>query len=107
MPHRTSNAVEEAKTPEQKLDLIAYYLERMDRRDRMRMWGSYVHSMLTIIPMLFFLWSTWYLYAHFNDIFGMMMRQTARGAAQTTGEKYEDVLKRIQDSFGMGSTSSK
>ena len=102
MPHRKSTELEAATTPEEKLDLIAYYLERMDRRDRMRMWGSAVHSLLALVPMLFFAWSTWYLYAHFDDIMGMMMRQTAQKAATSTGQSYDDVMKQIRETFGMG-----
>lgn len=90
----------EPKTVEEKMDVIIMHLERMDRRDRMRMWGSYVHTMLTLIPMLFFLWSTWYLYAHFEDIMGMVMRQTAQSAAQSTGASYDEVMKQIRATFG-------
>ena len=75
--HKKSAALEAAKTAEEKLDLIAYYLERMDRRDRARVWGGYLHTLLTIVPMVFFVWSTWYLYAHFEDIMGAMMRSLA------------------------------
>lgn len=102
MPHKKSAALEAAKTPEEKLDLIAYYLERMDRRDRMRLWGGYLHSLVTLVPMLFFIWSTWYLYTHFDDIMGNVMRQSAQNAAEVTGQSYEDVLRQIREAFGMG-----
>lgn len=101
MHHKKSAALEAAKTPEEKLDLIATYLERMDHRDKWRMWGSYIHSMFTIIPMLFFIWSTWYLYAHFDDIMGLMMQQTAQKAAQTTGQSYDEVMVQIRQAFGI------
>lgn len=101
MRHVKSPALEAAKTPEDKLDLIALYLERMDRRDKWRMWGSWIHSVFTIVPILFFAWSTWYLYAHFNDIAGMMMRQTAERAAATTGQNAEDFMKQIREAFGV------
>ena len=96
------HVVETPKTVEGKLDVIILHLERMDRRDRARMWGSYVHSLLTLIPMLFFIWSTWYFYAHFDDIMGMMMQQTAQKAANATGQGYDDVLKQIREAFGVG-----
>lgn len=106
MHHKKSPALEAATTPEQKLDLIATYLERIDRRDKWRLWGSYVHSLFTLVPMLFFIWSTWYLYAHFDDIMGMMMQQTAQRAAVTTGQGYDDVMEQIREAFGMGSSSA-
>lgn len=89
-------------TTEEKLDVMIWHLERMDRRDRMRMWGGFLHSLLTIVPIVFFAWSTWYLYAHFDEIMGNMMRQSAENAARATGQSYEDVLKQIQDAFGFG-----
>lgn len=106
MHHKKSAALEAATTPEQKLDLIATYLERMDRRDKWRLWGGYVHSLLTLIPMLFFIWSTWYLYAHFDEIMGSMMRQAGANAAVSTGQSYEDVMRQIREAFGMGSSSA-
>lgn len=90
------------KTVEEKLDVMIMHLERMDRRDKMRMWGSFFHSIMTIIPMVFFVWSTWYLYAHFNEIMGAMMQQSARSAAAATGQSYEDVLQQLKDTFGLG-----
>ena len=101
--YRKSAELEAAKTPEQKLDLMVMHLERMDRRDRMRMWGGVLHSLLTIIPMLFFIWSTWYLYTHFEEIMSTMMQQTAQNAANATGQGYEDVLRQMREAFGMGS----
>ncbi len=91
----------EPKTAEEKLDVMIWHLERMDRRDKMRMWGSFFHSLMTIIPMIFFVWSTWYLYAHFNEIMGMMMQQSAKSAAAATGSSYDDVLKQIREAFGV------
>lgn len=104
MHHKKSHALETAKTPEEKLDLIAYYLERMDRRDRVRMWGGVLHSMLTLIPMLFFIWSTWYLYNNFDDILSTMMRQSAQNAAQASGQSYDSIMEQIREAFGMGAT---
>jgi len=98
--HKKSAELEAATTPEEKLDLIAMYLERIDRRDRLRLWGSYVHSLFALIPMLFFIWSTWYLYAHFDDIMSTMMRQAGTNAAASTGQSYEDVMKQIREAFG-------
>ncbi len=93
---------QETQTIEEKMDVIILHLERMDRRDRMRMWGGYFHSALTIIPMIFFIWSTWYLYTHFDDIMGAMMQQAAGRAAESTGQSYDDVMKQIREAFGMG-----
>jgi hypothetical protein len=105
MKHKSID-LESAKTPEEKLDLIAYYLERIDRRDKWRMWGSTFHSLLTIAPMLFFLWSSWYIYANFDDIVGTIMRQSVQNAATTTGQNYDDLLLKVREAFGMGAPST-
>ena len=102
MFHRHKDPNAGPKTVEEKLDVMIWHLERMDRRDKMRMWGGLLHSLLTIIPMVFFAWSTWYLYTHFEEIMATMMRQSAQNAAEVTGQSYEDILKQIQEAFGMG-----
>ena len=90
------------KTVEEKLDVMIMHLERMDRRDKLRMWGSFFHSLMTIIPMLFFVWSTWYLYVHFEEIMGTMMQQSAKSAAAATGQSYDVILEQLKETFGMG-----
>lgn len=89
------------KTVEEQLDIIIHHLNRMDRRDRLRMWSSVFHSLLTIVPIVFFAWSIWYLYAHFDDIMGSMMEQSAKSAAAATGQGYEDILKQLKETFGI------
>lgn len=98
--NRTHTDATPPQTVEEKLDVIIMHLDRIDRRDRMRMWGGYLHSVFTLIPLIFFIWSTWYIYAHFNDIMGAMMQQAARSAAESTGQGYEDFLKQLQETFG-------
>ncbi len=91
---------QETQSVEEKMDTIIMHLERIDRRDRMRMWGGIFHTLLTIVPLLFFAWSTWYLYAHFDEIMGQMMQQSAKSAAAATGQGYEEVLQQIREAFG-------
>lgn len=69
-------------TIETKLDEIIEHLRRIDKRDRLRMWGGFVRSMIAIIPLLFFLWSIWYFYEHGDDL----MKQIANIAAQSAAE---------------------
>ncbi len=97
---KKSAELEAATTPEEKLDLIATYLERMDHRDKMRMWGGVAHSLLTIVPMLFFIWSTWYLYAHFDEIIGSIMEQSAKSAAAATGQGYDEIMQKLREALG-------
>lgn len=85
---------------DEKVDVIIAHLERLDRRDRLRMWGGTVRSVIALIPMLFFLWSAWYLYAHGTEIFDLMLQQSARSAATSTGQSYEQALDAIRAFFG-------
>jgi hypothetical protein len=62
---KTADVSEEPKqTIEDKLDEIILYLHRMERRDRARMIGSYIHGMVWLISILFLFWSTWYFVAY-------------------------------------------
>ena len=72
---------------EEKMDVVIAHLENLDRRDRLRMMGGVLHAILTLLPLVFFVWSTWYLYAHFDEIMSQMMRQSAQSAANGTADR--------------------
>lgn len=91
--------IPEAKTVEEKLDVIILHLNHMDRRDRMRMWGGFIHSLFAIIPLLFFVWSTWYLYNYADELIGAMMQRSAQNAAESTGDSYENAIQQLQNFF--------
>jgi hypothetical protein len=55
---------EKPQTVEDKLDEIIGYLHRMERRDRARMVGSYIHGMIWLASILLLFWSTWYFIVH-------------------------------------------
>ncbi len=101
LPETTFSRDADATRIEAKMDTIILHLERIDRRDRLRMWGGVLHSLLTIVPIVFFAWSTWYLYAHFDEIMGAMMEQSAKSAAAATGQGYEDILRQLKTTFGI------
>lgn len=88
------------QTVEEKMDVIIAHLERLDARDRLRMWGSVLHSLIAVIPMLLFLWSIWYFYAHGAELMELMMRVSAQSAAQSTSQGYQDVLDQLKEYFG-------
>ena len=54
------------RTPQQrvedKLDRIAEYLHHLDRRDRMRTITGMIQWSISLIPMILFLISLWYVY---------------------------------------------
>lgn len=62
--HRNTSPDTSELSAEQKLDLIVTYLHRMDRRDHWRTIGGFLRGLLTLVPILIFLLSAWYFYAH-------------------------------------------
>ena len=80
MPTQTPKPV----TVEAKLDQILFHLERMDKRDRLRMIGGFFRSFLAIIPIVLLLWSSWYFIAHGTDLMKLIADQAAKSAAAYT-----------------------
>lgn len=97
--HKTNpdTEVQAEETAEQKLDRIAMYLHRMDRRDRMRTIGGFVHGLLALIPMLFFLWSAWYVYEHGDELLQKIAGEAARQAAGATMNIDEGGMQQLLD----------
>ena len=65
-------------TNDQKLDLIVGYLQKMDKRDRLRMVGGTIRGFISIIPIAFIVWSGWYFYAHGTEIIKQITEQTTK-----------------------------
>lgn len=74
MPKATT-LQEKPQTVEEKLDTIILYLHRMERRDRARMIGSYIHGMIWLISILFVIWSSWYFIAYGPQLIKEMTEQ--------------------------------
>jgi hypothetical protein len=74
MPRKTP-AESESGTVEDKLDEIVAYLHRMERRDRARMIGSYIHGTVWLGFTLFIIWSTWYFVANMPQMIEEMTNQ--------------------------------
>ena len=81
----------------EKLDAIIAHLDRMDRRDRLRTWGSFIRTLISLVPMLLFLWSLWYFASHVDDIIKKITQESAKAAAQYTEDKSGELMKQIQN----------
>ncbi len=82
---------------EQKLDIIVACLDRMDRRDRLRTWGAFVRGILGLIPLLFFLFSIWYIAKHGDELLIKITQEAARQAAIMTEQQGSGMMQRIQE----------
>ncbi|MEK7218714.1 MAG: hypothetical protein AAB728_04585 [Patescibacteria group bacterium] len=74
------------ETSDDKIDTIIYHLERMDRRDRLRMWGGFFRGLIALIPILIFLFATWYSIRHMDEIIQKVTSEAAKQAASFTGK---------------------
>lgn len=71
-------------TTDDKLDAILSYLDRMNRRDRLRTWGGFVRALISLIPMAVFLYGTWYSVTHMDEIIQTITSAAAKQAASFT-----------------------
>ena len=81
---------------DEKLNAILEHLHNLDRRDRLRMWGGFFRSLLSIIPFLIFLYSGWYLYQHGAEIISQVTQEAAKQAAIATKSTSQDAVKQVQ-----------
>lgn len=80
-----------------KLDTIIWHLERMDRRDRLRTWGSFFKGLISIVPVLAFIWGAWYFSQHGDEIMGKIAKQAAEQAAAVTQQGTHSILDQIKN----------
>ena len=84
------------KTTEQKLDVIVEHLENMDRRDRLRTWGAFFRSLISMIPIVLLLWSVWYTYQHGAELLEMISKEAAKQAAEATKQSAGDLQEQLR-----------
>ncbi len=91
----------EAVTVEQKLDVIIEHLHHLDRRDRLRTIGSTVRGLLSLIPLLFLLWSAWYVYKQGDKLLETITRQAATAAAEATKNSSKGMLDDLLERYNV------
>jgi len=67
---------------QERLDDIVLYLEKMDRRDHLRMIGGFFKSIIALIPIAIVVWSSWYFYAHSDEILSKITSMATKQAIQ-------------------------
>lgn len=80
-----------------KLDTIIWHLERMDKRDRIRTWGSFFKGLMSIIPAIAFIWGAWYFSQHGDEIMAKIARQAAEQAAAVTKQGTNSFFDQIKN----------
>lgn len=85
------------KTTDGKLEEMLLHLRRMDKRDKMRMWGSFVKGLIGIVPAIIFLWGTWYLYQNGDAVLQKIAAEAAQQAAKVTEQSAGSILEQLQN----------
>jgi uncharacterized protein YybS (DUF2232 family) len=80
---------------EAKLDEIIVHLRKLDERDRMRMWGGYLRSGISIVSILFVIVSSWYVIAHGAELMKMVAEQAATAAGEYTKQQGNSMLDQL------------
>ncbi len=96
VPAKPKATVTAAEDMTETLHRILENLERMDKRDRLRTWGGFVRSLLSIIPLVIFLASTWYLYRNMDEILTKITKQAAQSAAEYSKNSSKEFLDSIK-----------
>ena len=84
---------------EEKLDLIIEHLYNLDRRDRLRTYGGFLRAMLSLIPLIIFLWSTWYIIEHGEELMKRITMEAASSAAEYTKGSGQGVLDELMKKY--------
>ena len=80
----------------EKLDTIIIQLDALNRRDRLRTWGSFARGLISLIPMAIFLWSIWYFTQHADELLKKIADESAKAAATYTENKSNELMQQIQ-----------
>lgn len=97
MATKNTDAVFESDS--ERLDAVVYYLQRIDRRDRLRTIGGFFRALITIIPTLLVLWSALYFYQHGDEFLKKIASITTNQMSQFTQQHASDLAKQVQDAL--------
>jgi hypothetical protein len=88
------------KSTEELLELILVHMQNMDRRDHWRTIGGFFRGLLSIVPVLIFFASTWYIYAYRDTLMENMTKQVMESMTKAmptpSGVIDSDMVKKLQ-----------
>lgn len=87
----------EGLTNDEKLDMMVYYLRRMDHRDKLRTWGGFVQSLVRIGGMVFFVYITWWSIVNADVLIDKVASAAAKQAANIAGQSTSQVVNSMPD----------
>ena len=69
------------------------YLQKMNRRDRLRTWGGLFRNLIALIPILLVLWSAWYFVQHGDDFIEKLTKEAVK---QSAAYSQDSLMEQIQ-----------
>lgn len=89
------------KSVEEQLEEILVHLRKMDARDKLRTWGGFFRGVLSIIPLVVFLWSIWYFINHGEELMKQIANTAASSAAEYTKNQSQGMLDQFMDKYAV------
>jgi hypothetical protein len=86
-------------TMEEKAEEILMHLRRIDARDKLRTWGGFVRGIISLVPLILLLWSSWYFYKHGAELMKMIANQAASSAAEYTKNQSSGMLDQFMNQY--------
>lgn len=62
------------KSTEELLEMVLYYIQRMEKRDKWRTIGGTIRSLIMLIPVILLVGSSWYFYEHSDEVIKMITK---------------------------------
>ncbi len=84
---------------EEKLDEILVHLRKMDKRDRSRMFGGYLKTIVSLISIGTLLWSVWYFAVHGQELMKGIAGVAASAAADATKNQSQSLYDSIINQY--------
>ena len=79
----------------EKLDAVLWYLNKMNKRDKLRTWGGFVKSVIGLSPVIVLLWSVWYFSQHGAEFMKQLSDQAVRSAAEYNQKSVTEQLNKV------------
>lgn len=101
MPEQNSNPTPSPKKEDalnEKLDLMVHYLHKMDQRDKMRTWGSFMGGLMKVGFYVLMIWGGWYFYQHSDEMISSVAKQAAQQAASMGASTSTTIIESIDAS---------
>ena len=80
-----------------RLEQIELQIRHLDSRDRMRMIGGTIRSLINVGFLIFAIWTSWYLLTNMDEIIRTMATEAAKQSQQMMKGGSEDLLKQMQN----------